>query len=73
MTFNGVGFLELFQGKNQEFCVMLIRKWALEIQNCKLVFKNKLKFELTGKELVQTSDSQANEQLQCKWQQLLQH
>ena len=60
MTFHRVSFLELFQGKDQKFRIMLIRKWALEIRKCKLVFKNKLKNELTGKELVQTSDSQAS-------------
>jgi hypothetical protein len=32
MTFDGVGFLKLLQGKDQELCVMLIRKWASEIQ-----------------------------------------
>jgi hypothetical protein len=32
MTFNGVGFLKLLQGKYQELCVMLIRKWASKIQ-----------------------------------------
>ena len=66
MTFDGVGFLELFQGKDQELRVMLIRKWASEVQNCKLVFNDKFKIEHTGKELAQTSDSQASEQLLCK-------
>ena len=71
MTFDRVGFLELLQGKDQELRVMLIRQWALKVQTVSWSSR-KIENELTGKELVQTFDSQASEQLQCIWQQLLQ-